>query len=167
MGDIRIAQALKIVMGQGFLAVAGLHCSTGEPEDLVCEKQSATLVIMSGGEGPDDDAENKFLQGLLPLSSSTPTTTPRDHARCGLQGDRIGEAAHPGPNLEKYPLIVDTRRCFAGSASEAGDREKSRQPEDAHSACCNDGVHVYAGGTVSTDMSLASNAQTSTTRSLV
>ena len=46
--------------------------------------------------------KNVFLQGLLPLSSSTSeastiTSTPRDCARYGLREDRIREAAHPGP----------------------------------------------------------------------
>ena len=66
-------------------------------------------------EGPEGQAENEFLQGLPPLSSSTSeastiASTPRHHARCGLRGDRVGEAAHPGPTFA--PLTWCSRdRC--------------------------------------------------------
>ena len=49
--------------------------------------------------------EDVFLDGLLPLSSTTSETpatasTPRERAQHGLRGDRIGEADHPGPMME-------------------------------------------------------------------
>ena len=51
----------------------------------VCDSVG-TLVVMPRDEGPQDHAGNEFLQGLLPLSSSTSgastrTSTPRDQVR--------------------------------------------------------------------------------------
>ena len=62
-----------------------LRCSMG-----VSAVPVGTLALMSDDEGPKDHAENEFLHRLPPLSLSTSdasaiTSTPRDHARCGLR----------------------------------------------------------------------------------
>ena len=63
-----MAQALKIVMDQGFLDLAGLHAARRK--------------------GPEDHAENEFLHGLPPQSSSSSEHLRwhrlRDHVRCGM-----------------------------------------------------------------------------------
>ena len=89
-GNRRQQEALKIVMDQGLVALAGLCQWT----------QFATFVNMLGGESPEDQQENELLQGLPPLSSSSSEASAlasalRDHARYGLRGDRIVKASTP------------------------------------------------------------------------
>ena len=73
-------------MDLGFLAVAAICEAQQVKPRILFATQFGALVIMR--EGPEDHAENEFLQELTPLSSSTSeasttTSTPRD-ARYGL-----------------------------------------------------------------------------------
>ena len=63
------------------------------------------------------------MQGLPLLSSSSSETsalasTPRDHARCGLRGERLGEADHPGPEMERMLGRVDVRGVIADAGAD-------------------------------------------------
>ena len=63
--------------------------------------QFGTLVIMPGEEGLQDQEEDGFLDGLLPLSSctskaSTTASTPGEKAKYGIRGGRVDEADFPG-----------------------------------------------------------------------
>ena len=87
---IRMAQAVKVMMDGGLLVLAGLCAARRVNPWILFATQFGTLVIMPGHDGQEDHAENEFLQGLPPLSSSTSeasrrTSTPRDHARYGLR----------------------------------------------------------------------------------
>ena len=112
IGDNRDGSGVQGYDGPGILGGGwNLSCSTGQP--VLFASQFGTPLIMPGDEGPQDHGESEFFQVLLPLSSSTSeassiTSAPRDHARHGLRGDRIGEAAHPGPDL----TLVRTWRYF-------------------------------------------------------
>ena len=113
-----MGHALKIVMDQVFLPLAGLCPARRENPWILFATQFGTLVIVLGDEGPEDHAVNELLQGLLPLSSSQFRSTCDNRLlRATVRGmvfgrNRIGEPAHPGPNLEN-PLIGGSRHWFA------------------------------------------------------
>ena len=91
-------------MGQGFWAVAGLCASQRVNPRILFATQFGTLVIMPGDEGPKDHAENEFLQGLPPLTTSaseasTITSTPR----CALWSRGV-EASLSGPQGKNMSL---------------------------------------------------------------
>ena len=71
------------------------------------------------------------------------TLTSSLEKKLGLREDRIGEAAHPGPDLEIFLLIVDNRRGLACRPPRRP--RKSGWPEgevDADIACCEGSMHV-------------------------
>ena len=67
--------------------------------------QFGTLLIKPGDDRLQDHEEDEFLN-RLPTSSSNPSeastraSTSRDLAQHGRCADRIGEADHPGPEME-------------------------------------------------------------------
>ena len=100
----RMAQALKIVMDQG--------CENVVP---VRDPFRNALVVVPGGEGPEDHAENESLQGLPPLSSSsleacTRASTPRDHACHGLWGGPYWRGITPWPGAARFSLAPAPRQ---------------------------------------------------------
>ena len=101
--DITMAPAFKVMLDQARISGVGwqLHrfSTSVNPWNLFAT-QFGTFVIMPGDEGPEDHAENEFLQGLSPLSSSTSeastiASTPRDHARYDLRGRLYRRGSSP------------------------------------------------------------------------
>ena len=65
----------------------------------ICDSVQDTLFITPEDEEGQGCEEDVFLDGLLPLSSSTSeastiASTLREHAKYDLRGNRIGEADH-------------------------------------------------------------------------
>ena len=79
-GDTLMAQAFKIVIDQGLLAMRGLCAARRVSPRMRFASQIGTLVIL-----PEEDGSEM----------STMASTLREHAQYGLRGDRIGEADHP------------------------------------------------------------------------
>ena len=95
-----MAQACKIMMDQGLLAMRGLCAAWRVSPWIRFATQLWTLVIMPGDEELQVPEEDVFLDGMLPLQSftseiSTVDSTPREHAQYALRGDRIGETHQP------------------------------------------------------------------------
>ena len=60
--DIRMAQAIKFVVGQGLLTLAGLSAARRVSSWIRIATQRGMLVVMRRDEDLDDPAENEFLQ---------------------------------------------------------------------------------------------------------
>ena len=100
IGDIRISQALKIVMDQGFLILVGHFAARRVNPWIRLATQYGTLAVTLADEDPEGLCTGLPL--LSPSSSDTSTlaSTPRDRAWYGLRGERLGEADRLGPEME-------------------------------------------------------------------
>ena len=62
IGDIRMAQAIKFVVGQGLLTLAGLSAARQVSSWIRIATQRGMLVVMPRDEDLEDPAENEFFQ---------------------------------------------------------------------------------------------------------
>ena len=110
-----MAQALKIVMDHGLLALATLCSAPRLNPWILFATQFGTLVIMLGDERRKTTRRTSFCRGCL-------RCPPCDHARSGLPGDRIGEASHFGPESWGLSLAPASRQWGPPKAMEELER---------------------------------------------
>ena len=95
-----MAQAIKLVVGQGLLTLAGLSAARRVSSWIRIATQRGMLVVMPRDEDLEDP-DSFRTEGTSAL-----TLTPCDHARYGLRRERMGEADHPAPEVEDRPEVV-------------------------------------------------------------
>ena len=127
-----------------------LRCSTGRTRRSCLRPSSERCLIVPGDEGPDDHAENEFLQGLPSAVIVQVRSSQRWHQLHAIVHVMVCQGPYrrgfsPGLDLDRILMIFGQSALDRVLASEGGDRVRVAGTEamlGADSACCDNGTHV-------------------------